>query len=178
MLVIVTSILSAAAQVPAGQPPAGAAGRLAERAHYEAACVAARPRACHRLGLLLLLTGEDVQGAIDAFSAACDQGDISSCVSLGTIGTIALEPIALLAASCRQGDAQGCMWWGQAQDGAAAGQAYWMACQAGAAEGCWQRLQLHQQAVLPLEDNEALRLIEASCSGGIQEACASLRGSN
>jgi hypothetical protein len=98
--------------------------------------------------------------------------------TIGTIGAIGLDPVALLAASCRQGDAQGCMWWGQAQDGAAAGQAYWMACQAGAAEGCWQRLQLHQQAVLPLEDKEALRLVEASCSGGIQEACASLRGSN
>lgn len=178
MLVLVTSLLSAAAQAPVVPSAAGVAGAQPERAAHEAACAAAQPRACRRLGLLLLLTGEDVQGAIDAFATSCDQGDLSSCASLGAIATLAQDPARLLSADCHRGDAEICLWWAQTLGVEGAGQAYGMACQSGSAEGCWRRLQLHQQAVLPLTDEGALRVATAACAGGFQEACASLRGSN
>ena len=177
MLVLFTSLLSAAAQDPV-VPSAGAAGGHPERAAYEASCGAAQPRACRRLGLLLLLTGEDVQGAIDAFASSCDQGDLSSCVSLGAIATLAQDPAGLLSADCHRGDAEVCLWWAQALDGKDAGQAYGLACRAGSAEGCWRRLQLHQQAVFPLPDSDVVRVAAEACAGGFQEACASIRGSN
>lgn len=102
-------VTDAASHFAAGQA-AEAADLPAAKAHYAAACALTHPAACRRLVLVALLLGEDPQVAIDAMAAACDQGDLQACLSLATVGAVAFDLTAMLAESCRSGDAQSCAW--------------------------------------------------------------------
>jgi len=177
MLPLLTALLAAslASDDPAARYAAGRAAEAtdlpAARAHYGAACQLTHPAACRRLALLLLLTGEDLQAAIDAYASACDQGDLQACVSLATIGTLGTELLRgqWLSEACRTGDAQACVWWAGTLTGGDADRAYQDACRLGAGAGCWQQLQRHKDT---LPAGEATRLRAAACAGGVSEACA------
>jgi TPR repeat protein len=95
MLVLLSALLHADDPAPAplyeSAQALEATDPVAARGQYEAACADRHPAACQRLALLIMLTGSDPQGAIDALAAGCDLGDLRACASLSSIGRLGGE---------------------------------------------------------------------------------------